>query len=157
MINRTARCRSGCRTATLLVLPAILMLAAFGAPAQSGASEAEFLYHAQNGDTLIGLGRRLLRDPLRWHDLQVRNHIATPRRIPLGTVIRIPYAWLRLSPETATVSSVAGVAVHDGKPLVSGETLAQGSRIETGVDGSVTLDLADGSVITFSFSASENG
>jgi hypothetical protein len=108
----------------------------------------EFLYHTEPRDTLIGIGRRLLLEPQRWRGLQSRNHIVDPRRIPRGQILRIPYEWLKLRGETATVANLAGQVEQGGKKLEPGEVLPQGSVIETGVDGSVTLNLADGSVVT---------
>jgi len=111
-------------------------------------SPVDFLYHAAPRDTLIGIGRRLLLEPRRWHEIQQRNGIADPRHIPLGQVLRIPYAWLKLDVESATVVSLAGQVELDGRKLAIGELLPQGSVVRTGSDGSVTLDLADGSVVT---------
>lgn len=108
----------------------------------------DFIYTARPRDTLIGLGRRLLREPRRWRDLQRLNRIANPRRIPLNTEIRIPYAWLRMRVQTAVAADLSGTVLRNGKPLAAGATVAQGSRIETGPNGSVTLDLPDGSVVT---------
>ena len=134
------------------VLAMLLSLGVAAVPAlavaQTAILEGEFIYHTQARDTLIGLSRRLLQQPRRWRDLQVRNHVAVARRMPIGTAIRIPYSWLRMTPETASVAGVAGSVVQAGNPLAAGEVLSQGSLIETGADGSVTLDLADGSVIT---------
>jgi hypothetical protein len=108
----------------------------------------EFIYPAKPGDTLIGLSRRLLQQPRRWPEVQERNHIANPYRIKPGTPIRIPYSWLRLSPEMASVSRMAGTVTSAGQPVQQGQTLPQGSLIETGADGSVALELADGSHLT---------
>jgi hypothetical protein len=116
--------------------------------AQTSIPESEFLYVAKAHDTLIGLGRRFLREPQRWREIQTSNHIANPRRIPLGTAIRIPYAWLRMTAEAATVANVSGAVLLDGTPVSTGQSVPQGAVLRTGTDGSVTLDLADGSVIT---------
>lgn len=118
------------------------------AAARPGGHANDFIYRARPHDTLIGLGQRLLLEPRRWRGLQRLNAIADPRRIPVGTVIRIPYTWLRMNVETALATDVAGTVLRDNKPLTRGEIVPQGSRIETGVDGSVTLDLADGSSVT---------
>jgi hypothetical protein len=87
-------------------------------------------------------------DPRRWPEVQARNSIANPRRIPLGDGIRIPYAWLRLSADTATVTAVSGDVREGGHDVTRGQTFPEGTRIETGSDGSLTLALADGSVVT---------
>ena len=123
------------------------LAAALGA-AQPIAAGEDFSYHARPGDTLIGLGRRLLIEPQRWRDVQLRNHVVDPRRIPQGSILRIPYAWLRQAAETATVSSITGSAKLSGAALEPGQHLPQGAVVETDADGSVTLDLADGSVVT---------
>lgn len=139
------------RRAVIAVIAAAPMLAAVAAEVGTDELEsptASFAYRAQPSDTLIGLGRRLLIEPRRWHEVQRLNHIVDPRRIPRGSVVRIPYAWLRMREETATVATVAGTVKRGAQPLTVGENLAPGTRIETGADGSVTLDLADGSVVT---------
>jgi hypothetical protein len=122
--------------------------------AQQPAASGDFTYHTQSRDTLIGLGRRLLRDPRQWRAVQRENHITDPRHIPLGTGIRIPYTWLRLSPESATIDSAAGSVRGDAGAVQRGQTLSEGSSLETGADGSVTLDLADGSSVTLEKSSS---
>jgi len=116
--------------------------------AQATDPDGEFVYHARLHDTLIGISRRLLIEPRRWPEVQARNNIADPRHIPLGSEIRIPYAWLRLGLDTATVMAVSGDVREGGRGISRGQTLPEGSRIETGSDGSVTLLLADGSLVT---------
>jgi len=88
---------------------------------------------------LIGITRRLLLEPRRWPEVQARNNIADPRRIPLGDSIRIPYAWLRLSADTATVVAVRGEVREGGRDVSVSQTLPEGSKLETGPDGSVAL------------------
>lgn len=112
------------------------------------APDGEFVYHARLHDTLIGLSRRLLIEPRRWPQLQTRNNIKDPRHIPLDYPIRIPYGWLRLVAETATVLAVNGEVQEGGRAITASEALAEGVQIETGADGSATLLLADGSVLT---------
>ncbi|MFX8664610.1 hypothetical protein ABTM59_19235, partial [Acinetobacter baumannii] len=68
--------------------------------------------------------------------------------IPLDYPIRIPYGWLRLVAETATVLAVNGEVQEGGRAITASEALAEGVQIETGADGSATLLLADGSVLT---------
>ncbi len=127
----------------------LLVLAVPGVAAgQSTTAGGEFTYRAREHDTLIGISRRLLTEPRRWPELQARNHIANPRRIPLGDAVLIPYDWLRLSPETVTVAAVSGEVTQDANNITRGQTLAQGAEIRTGADGSVTLLLADGSAVT---------
>jgi hypothetical protein len=127
-----------------LMLPAF----AFAAGDAGRGGSGEFIYHTRLHDTLIGLSRRLLVEPRKWPAVQSLNRIADPRRIPQGIALRIPYDWLRTTPESAAVAGVGGSVSRGGAALTVGETLAQGSVIETGPDGSVTIDLADGSAVT---------
>lgn len=131
--------------------------AASGASATTGAAKGaatgatiagdDFVVRTQSGDTLIGLARRFLRDPARWPDVQRHNGIRDDRRIPVGTALRIPRDWLRRTAEPATVVGVSGRATLDGRPLAAGERAPSGATIETGADGAVTLELADGSTV----------
>jgi hypothetical protein len=118
-------------------------------PGAVNAQEAngEFIYRAQRGDTLIGISNRLLIQPKRWMELQKRNRIAEPRRIPPGSSINIPYAWLRVIPEDAEVIAVQGDVTHSGQALAVGDHVSQDDLIRTGANGSVALKLADGSVV----------
>jgi hypothetical protein len=128
---------------------ALAMLPPAACPgAAANANEADYGYRAQPRDTLIGLGQRLLKDPRRWPALQQRNAIADPTRIPRGFVIRIPRAWMRQHPESATVSTVVGEATNAGAAIKAGDALSEGARIRTALDGYLTIGLADGSVIT---------
>lgn len=104
----------------------------------------DFVYRAQRGDTLIGLSQRALVEPGRWRELQRRNQIANPLRIPLGFEIRIPVDWLKQSVVEAEALQVVGAVQVDGRVLAKGERLAEGAQVTTGQDGFVTLRFGDG-------------
>ena len=125
----------------------LLVAAAVAAPPGTAADEL-YAYHARPGDTLIGLSRKILIDPKHWVDLQQMNHVAEPRTLPLGSLLNIPYRWLRVSPESAEVLAVGGDARLDGRPLTKGAKVVAGSLIETGSTGSATVAMPDGSVVT---------
>jgi hypothetical protein len=120
-----------------------VLLAAFAASAQE-----PFVYRAESGDTLIGIGERLLVTPAQWRRLQKLNRIDDPRRIPVGREIRIPLAWMRRVPESARVVSVRGRAESAGLPLEPGALLAEGAVVSTAPDGYVTIALPDESELT---------
>ncbi len=54
----------------------------------------------------------------------------------------------------ASVAKVAGTVTSAGQPVTAGQRLSQGSLVETGADGSVAIDLADGSRIVLHKSSS---
>lgn len=112
------------------------------------ATEDLYPYRTALHDTLIGLSRRLLRDPRQWHAIQTRNHVAEPTRMPVGTLLWIPRDWLRQSPESATVTTVFGEATRDGLTARPGDVLAPGAKLATGLAGYLTITLADGSTVT---------
>ncbi len=145
------------RPAALLAIAAWLLLAGLPAGAQAPAAAPgaratqaatpEFTYLTRPGDTLIGLSARLLREPRRWRELQSRNRIVEPRRMPRGSAIRIPYHWLRISAQGAKVLERVGSVQVDGREVSTGAVLEAGTLLETGAAGSVTLELVDGTVL----------
>ncbi|MDX9767497.1 MAG: FecR domain-containing protein [Ectothiorhodospiraceae bacterium] len=109
------------------------------------ASAHEIHYRLQPGDTLIGLGKRVLVDPRDWVVLQRLNRIKDPYRMPTGSILRIPVELVRPEARTAEVVAVVGEARVNGVAATAGETIAAGSRLETGADGHIVLRLPDGS------------
>jgi hypothetical protein len=111
-------------------------------------SEEPFSYRVERGDTLVGISKHLMAKPSDWRRVQELNRIQNPRRIPVGTQIRIPVAWIRMVTESARVVAVRGAAQSGGQPLETGATLREGSVVSTGADGHVTIGLPDGSELT---------
>ncbi len=126
-----------------MALCVLLSCASFG----QNAASPEYIYRARAGDTLIGFAQRALVNPARWRELQQRNRITNPQRIPIGTAIRIPQDWLRQSVVTAEVLQTVGTAQFDGRALARGELLGEGAIVTTGADGFVTLRFADGGLL----------
>lgn len=104
-------------------------------------------YVVERGDTLIGLGRRLLVDPAKWPELQRLNRVRDPRRMPVGQTLAIPLALLRTEPAPAALTAASGQARSGDQALAAGQSLAEGSEIVTGADGHVTVRLVDGTVL----------
>jgi hypothetical protein len=106
--------------------------------------DAMVTYIARDGDTLIGIGDRLLIRPGDWVALQRLNQINNPRAIPIGTPIRIPVSWVRTTEAPASVLSVSGSATADGRSVAAGDPVRPGTTLQT-TTGAVTVALADGS------------
>lgn len=117
------------------------------APAALSAAD-DVLYQVQPGDTLSELGYRLLETPPDWRKLQQINHVADPMNMPVGSVLRIPVHMLRPVSGQATVQSVHGAVTLDGEAAAQGRAVGEGSRLDTGEGGFVTIVLPDGSRIT---------
>jgi hypothetical protein len=116
-------------------------------------TEPAWLYTARPGDTIWDLSRRYLIDWERWPEIQAMNRVADPRRIPPGTILRFPTAWLRSVPAEARAMAVEPPADvrPDGQSgwqaLEADRLLGEGDAIATGVGGSAALELADRSLV----------
>ena len=111
------------------------------------AEEPEHRHVVDAGDTLIGLGRRFLLDPTRWPDLQRLNAVRDPRRLPVGSELRIPLSLMRTEPAPAAVAAVRGSVRSGDAVVVPGQPLPEGSELTTAADGQVTVRLVDGTVL----------
>ena len=127
----------------------MLLLTAAGTAAL--AAEAPVEYRVRSGDTLSELTRRYILPEHNWRDLVAVVRVRDPRQLPTGKVIAIPRAWLRWTPERATLASVRGnVTVEaSGRRFAptEGATLGEGARIATGGNSFTTLVFSNGSRI----------
>jgi hypothetical protein len=111
---------------------------------------AEWTYRVRPGDTLWDLAAAHLRADVAWQQLQAHNGIADPYRLPPGSTLRVPVAWLRQQPASATIAALKGQATvvdADGtrQTAQAGARLGAGARLLTAADASLTLRFADGS------------
>lgn len=115
--------------------------------------QTDWSKRVENGDTLIGISKRFLREPLRWRDLQRHNAVRNADLIAPGSTIRIPVQWMRGEPTTAAVVHVQGDATVQASnttvraPARPGDSLSMGSRLRTGADSAMTLRFVDGSQV----------
>ena len=103
----------------------------------------------RQGDTLIGISQRYLDAPTRWPQLQKLNRVANPRRLAVGSSLRVPVEWLRWDELPAHVVFVQGPVTVNGSAVAVGVRLNAGDRLDTGAQGSVALRLADGAMVVF--------
>ncbi len=126
-------------------LPVLLFMAVMSG--RAGAAD-ELAYPVRQGDTLIGLGNSLLIHAQDWVKLQRINRIENPRRIPVGTILRIPFPLLKIERLTAEITAVSGNALVDGHPAEVGMQVGAGTSMTTDESGYIALKLPDGSLMT---------
>lgn len=123
-----------------------LPASAVGVPQATG---EVVVYDMRRGENLFTLAQRYLNRPADYAAVQKTNRITNPHRIPVGTRLRIPLSLLKSEPLQARLVAVRG-DVHltsngrDIAPAV-GTEIQQGTALETGRDGFVTLSLPNGS------------
>jgi hypothetical protein len=110
----------------------------------------EWLYPVQRGDNLYNLAQQFLQSNSDWAKLQRLNRVANPYQLPVGRILRIPLPWLRKELTGAQVTHVRGSVqrVQGSGPSTAalvGDTLTMGDSLQTGVESSVTVQMADGS------------
>lgn len=118
-----------------------------GGLANAHGFEPSFRYQVVPGDTLTGIGQRLLNQPSLWPQLQNLNHLTDPDRLSPGETLQIPLRLLRREPAPAEVIHVSGDARSSEGPLRPGGSLGENQEIRTGDDAFVTVRTADGSVL----------
>ena len=124
----------------------ILLAAAAPAPAQ----DAQHV--VRPGENPWTISAQLLRSMAYWPRLVRYNRIADPLRIAPGTVLQIPEAWLARQAAAARVVGLEGevTAIDRGgrqARLALGDLVAEGTRLLTGVQDSLSLGLIDNSRI----------
>ncbi|MFT3802131.1 MAG: FecR domain-containing protein [Burkholderiaceae bacterium] len=104
-------------------------------------------YTIEPGDTLLGIGRRLLERPSNWVVVQRLNGIQSPRKLVPGTELRIPYSLVKGEADVAIVLRGDPDSRIDGKPIAAGDLVREAGVIETSDHSVVVLRLTDGSVL----------
>ncbi len=150
MSRRSEGARAGARLALaacgVAALCAVAVTRVWAGPA--GTEGEDFIYLVERGDTLIGLADRYMTRLDGWRMLQQLNRVGDPYRLQPGTRLRIPLKYIAEQAGSARAVAVHGDVRADGAPLRAGTQLAEAARIETGVDGLVTIELSDRSRLT---------
>ena len=112
-------------------------------------AEAPLTYIVRAGDNLYTLARNYLNRPADYRELQRKNRVANPRRMPTGRSLDIPVQLLRTRPDSALLESYRGQVqvLRDATPqmLVRGLTLSEGDVVSTGNNSFARIALSDGS------------
>ncbi|MCB6183453.1 FecR domain-containing protein [Leeia sp. TBRC 13508] len=124
----------------------LIALQAVAAPAPVAKSLPVYTYQIQQKDTVYDLSHQLLENPNQWGQVVAFNHIRDPKRLTPGSELKIPIAWLKGTPVKATVVN-GRLASGNGKPLMAGDSIAEGDNLLTEKDGSLVLRLPDGSQV----------
>ena len=117
----------------------------------SAAMADDWIYTVRPGDNLWNLSETHLTSMKYWKPLQRHNNIADPLKIPPGSRLRFPVAWLKHQPATAMVVQLQGEAWLSSASggsvqlLTNNTRLHTGDIIKTGPDGNLNIRFADGS------------
>ena len=118
------------------------------ASAASGQND-DFIEHRLKADeSPFTLARDYLASPAGHRAIMQANRITDPRRIPVGTVIRLPRNLLAYRPVNLRVEAFSGAVTINGQPATRGMPLPEGAAIRTGRNGFVSLRGESGSVLT---------
>ena len=133
------------------VLLAVL-LATFSMGIQDNIRAEELRIVVAEGDSLATLSEKYLDEPGDWLSVARANDLKDPHLIFPGQELVIPAQLLKGVPAMGRAAFVKGeveimTAREDGwEPLNPGAEIPPGSRIRTGVDGSLEITFEDGSL-----------
>lgn len=129
-------------SASRIAVAALLVCAgtAFAAP-------DDVQYSVVPGDTLTGVGQRLLKRPTDWQKLQRLNGIENPDRLSPQQQVAIPLKLLRRVPADARLIHLSGAVQSAGEGLATGARIAEDKPITTDENSFATLKMPDGSVV----------
>ena len=88
--------------------------------------DEDFLYSVKKNDTVWGICKSYVNDPLCWKKLTAYNALENPKYLPPKSIIRIPMSWLNSHPTTALVIAV------EGKVLVMRQGAQQSTDLRVG-------------------------
>lgn len=113
-----------------------------------GAKGDDFLYRVIQNDTLIDLATTFTHNAQLWSTLRDINQIDDPHRLPIGKVLHIPFRLIPEVPGQAIVRHTVGTVTVNGRTLQVGDQLAENDIVQTGQNGSATLQLSDDSLLS---------
>lgn len=116
----------------------------------AGMTEPYASYTVTASDTVPALARSLLNDPAQWATLAQLNGMANANALQTGQVLQIPKSLLNFKSQPriavqGVVKSTIGDVKIGGQNILAGAVVSEGTRIETGANGSAIVELADGS------------
>ena len=129
-----------------ITLGALLLLNPMFSFAETDATDLNYI--VKKNDTVWGICKTYVSDPLCWKKLVEYNQLKNPKYLPPRSIIRIPKSWLIDHPTTALVIAVEGqVSVThkdatEHKMLVVGDLLNQQDIVQA-LNGTAMIQFAD--------------
>ncbi len=142
-----------CLFILMLVSSSTLAQSLKGKPGSTEIVAADLVYYALERDTLMSISKQFTDTTSNWEAIGKRNRISNERAIPIGSAIVIPAELLAEQAAPARVVALAGIvsAVQkDGQeiPISLNSSITEGTQINTGKNGFVTLALIDDSRVS---------
>lgn len=112
----------------------------------------EWLYPVKPGEHLWGLAERFLDGHKSYSKLQQLNGIKNPKRMPPGSVLRIPLAWMRRIAAEARITALNGRVEIErtgaaARPADVGDPLRERDRLRTAPGAYAAITLPDGTQV----------
>ncbi|MBL4799155.1 MAG: FecR domain-containing protein [Oleispira sp.] len=113
-------------------------------------SEDDLIYTVQENDTVWGVCKIYVTDPLCWLKLVEYNQLKNPKYLPPKSIIKIPKSWLIDHSTTALVIAVEGDVLlvrknsQQERRLNTGDLLSQEDIVKS-MDGTAMIKFADNS------------
>lgn len=126
----------------------LFVISAFPQAAHAQSADGVVTYRMAAGDTLTSINDRYLSGRGGVSTLARINRISNPRRIPVGTVIRLPRGLLAWRSAGLVVRSFSGPVDINGVSPQIGMALNEGAVIRTGLNGFVSFQSADGAAVS---------
>ena len=123
------------------------LLASAAALAQ-GADQDHLEHRLVAGESPYTLARDYLTSPNDYRAILTVNRLPDARRIPVGTVIRLPRRLLAWRAADLRIEAFSGQVTINGQPAQRGMAVPEGARIVTGSNGFVSLRGNTGAVVT---------
>ena len=151
------------RSFSLMGVISILLLMLQSTPSQAekvrgkpGSTEvvgADLVYYALERDTLMSISKQFTDTTSHWEAIGKRNRIGNERAIPIGSAVIIPAELLAEEAAPARVLALAGIVTATLKngheiALNLDSKVSEGTQINTGKNGFVTLALIDDSRVS---------
>lgn len=133
-----------------IVLIALLSLAFSYSTAEPSAVDDVLLYSVKKNDTVWGICKAYVADPLCWKKLVEFNQLKNPKYLPPKSILKIPRAWLIDQSATALVIAVEGDVSISREGSLTNEQLEIGNLLNqqdviTSQEGTAMIEFEDDS------------
>ena len=117
-------------------------------PALASADRRVFRYEVREGDTLTDFTARYLTGAGAMVTVANASNMGPPRKLRVGEILLVPYRAMRRASVAGNIAAFRGPVKVDNRAATANAAIAEGARIVTLVDASVTIRFPDGTIAT---------